>query len=186
MTFGKASNKRALIIIASLIALILVGTIVTIAYNISKSGTVDNEFTYATVSCEVKQVQSAQTAEHIRVVNTSDTAVYIRAFFVVNYVSLEDPNRVFGIVPVEGNDYVLTLGSSWIKGSDGFYYYTSAVEKGGTTDDLVESVIPILSAPDGYRITVTTVASAIQALPYSAAEEAWGVTINDSGVITGR
>lgn len=185
MTPKRIINKKALIIIAFVLVVASLTVAITIAYNMSRSGVLNNQFTYATVSCEVTQIQSAQTAEHIKVVNTSDTEVYVRAFFVINYVSLEDPNRVFGTMPVEGDDYMIVYGTGWKQGSDGFFYYTQMLEEGASTDDLIKTLVPILSAPEGYRLNVTAVASAIQAEPYKAVEEAWGVT-NNNGIITPR
>ena len=179
-------NKKTLILLASLLALVSAIVAITVAYFTSRTEPINNDFTYATVSCEVVQDQSALHAEHIAVKNTSDTKVYVRAFVTVNYVSLSDPSAVYGTAPVLGDDYMITLGATdWVKGSDGFYYYTKPLEEGAVTTYLIESLTPILAAPDGYKIAVQTVAMAIQAEPDEAVKEAWGATVS-GGVLTPR
>ena len=72
-----------------------------------------------------------------------------------------------------------TLGKDWIKGSDGYYYYTKAVPVGGSTGNLLEKAMTL-----DENMQVVVLADAIQAMPKQAVIDAWGVTVDSNGSIS--
>ena len=179
MDMPKISKKQLIIIIC--VAITICATVSgTIAYLFAKTNEITNSFTPVFVSCEVQEHFDGVTKTNVRIKNTSDIKAYIRATFVVMWLSEE--GNVYSSAPVEGQDYAITLGSSkWIKGSDGFYYYNSAVHAGESTDIMINSVSPISDGPEGYSLSVHIAATAIQSEPTAAIEQAWRVSINSDG-----
>ena len=180
-------KKRIILILAAVLLLaVAVGT--TVAFLVDKTPSVANTFQPVAVSCRVQETFDAQanTKRDVSVRNTGDISAYIRVALVVTWVS-EESGSTYGGAPVAGVDYAMTLSEDgWVRGSDGFYYCTSAVAAGEATPILVDVVAPVAGkAPEGYRLSVQIVASAIQATPADAVRATWsGVTVNDDGTIT--
>ena len=179
MDMPKISKKQIIIIICAVIAICAtVGG--TIAYLFAKTNEITNSFTPVFVSCEVQERFDGVTKTDVRIKNTGDIKAYIRATFVAMWVSEE--GHVYSSAPVEGQDYSLTLGSAkWSKGSDGFYYYASAVHAGESTDILVASISQMVEGPEGYSLMVHVAATAIQSEPAAAVEQAWGASVQSDG-----
>ena len=173
------NKKLLLIVIAAMIAIVCT-TGGTIAYLLAGTPSVDNSFQPVHVSCLVEEQFDGATKTDVKIKNTGDINAYIRATFVVMWVA--DNGSVLGSKPVLGTDYTIDFGaSSWVLGSDGFYYYTSPVSAGESTAILLDSVPLIGEAPEGYSLTVHVAATAIQAEPAIAVTEAWGVQIDSNG-----
>jgi hypothetical protein len=93
---------------------------------------------------------------------------------VITWMS-QDESTVYAATPVEGTDYTITYAQNngWVKGSDGYWYYTAPVAAGETTATLLESCTLTGTAPEGYTLSVEIVASSIQSSPSEAVLEAW-------------
>jgi hypothetical protein len=151
------------------------------AYITAGTDTLSNAFTPATVSCTVEEVFENGVKENVRVRNTGNIDAYIRAVVVATFVSEE--GKVLAVSPKEGVDYTVTWGTSgWVKGSDGYWYHRRAVAPGTLTAVLVET-ISATSVPDGYRLNIQIVASAIQSVPESSVTEAWGVSLSNGEIV---
>ena len=73
-------------------------------------------------------------------------------------------------------DYtILWSNNGWKKAADGYWYHANAVEPGGITSVLVERAEAV-SAPEGYKLNVQIIATAVQSMPDTAVKEAWGIT----------
>ena len=173
-------NRAAVLIMAVLLLLgAAVGT--TVAFLIDKTEPVTNTFTYAKVSCEVTEEFKNNTKEHVQVKNTGTTDAYIRATYVVNWVDAQ--GNIAASDPA-GYSYTLTENpnSRWTKGEDGFFYYTSPVAPGDSTEgSLLTCTVTSPENPE-YTLSVEILAEAIQSTPDKAVQEAWGVSISQSGV----
>ena len=179
-------KKTVLIVSAVLLVAVAIGT--TTAFLVDETPPLTNTFQPVSVSCAVQERFDTATnvKQDVAVKNTGDIPAYVRATVVVTWVSLEN-GRTYGGAPVAGVDYTVVMGQSgWQQGSDGFYYCTAAIAAGGTTPILLTSVTPVEgAAPEGYRLSVQIVASAIQADPAEAVTSAWsGVTVRSDGTIT--
>lgn len=175
MNQSKKRLNRA-VLLAVLIALALgavIGT--TVAFLIDKPDAVTNNFTYARVSCQVTESFDGTTKQEVKIQNTSDINVYIRATYVVNW--LDEKDNVAASVP-EGYSYSLTENpnSKWTKGNGGYFYYLSPVAPGASTPgSLLTCTVTRPENPE-YRLSVEILATAIQSEPASAVTEAWDVT----------
>ena len=73
-------------------------------------------------------------------------------------------------------------GNSWKKGSDGYFYYTSPVAPGNSTQGSLLTCTVTYPVNPEYTLSVEILAEAIQSTPDNAVQEAWGVSISQSGV----
>lgn len=160
-----------------------VGT--SIAYFTSSPPPLENTFEPASISIEVLEDNRTDGIEsNVKLLNTSDVSVFVRAYVIYSFVSESDGNAVLGVSPIEDQDYKVSYANSgWIKGSDGFWYYETAVAPNTLTAPLIELCEPLLSAPEGYKLNVRVVAGAIQANPTTAVEDAFSVTYSDGKII---
>ena len=175
------SGKKAVafLVLTVALSLAIVGT--TIAYIIDYTESLKNTFTPPVVDIESDDVSG-------NIINNgSDVDVYLRAAVVVNWVNNSD-DSILSTKPVENTDYTLDLGNNWVKGSDGFYYYTLKVAP-DSADILVLDAVTCPTVTNGnYTLTVQVISSAIQATPIEAVKGAWksvsGVNGDGSLIIT--
>ena len=169
-------NRTAVLIMA---VLLLLGAAVgsTVAFLIDKSAPVENAFEYAKVSCEVTEEFKNNTKEHVQVKNTGTIDAYIRATYVVNWVDAQ--GNIAASNPA-GYSYNVTENpdSKWTKGSDGYFYYTSPVVPGDSTQgSLLTCTVTYPKNPE-YTLSVEILAEAIQSVPEDAVKAAWGASFS--------
>ena len=168
-------NKTA----ATLMAIIMViGAVIgsTVAYLITHSSPVENQFAYASVSCAIEEKFDGSTKKNVQIKNTGDTDAYIRATYVVNW--LDKDGNIAASVPASYS-YELTENpdGKWIKGTDDryFYYLTPVAPGDSTPGSLLTCTVTYPENPE-YTLSVEILATAIQSTPAKAVTEAWGVT----------
>lgn len=169
---GRSHNgKRSLAALIALVLIICVAVGGTIAYIVTRTDEVKNEFTPADVQIAIKEdfdgtVKSSITVENVQA--DKNVPCYIRVKLVSNMQD-EDGN-VTGSAAINA----FTLGDNWFDGGDGCYYYENVVNVGASTANLLA---------DGSTIKLTTdqvvevLAEGIQATPIDAVESAWPVTV---------
>ena len=178
-------SKKLTVTLVCLLCLCLTAVGGTLAYIVAEGTPFDNRFEPATVACRAEMAKEGAAYRDLAVTNTGAISAYVRATLVVTFVSEADGATTHGTAPREGVDYAVGSGSGhWRLGSDGFYYYAAAVLPGESTDVLLSAITPLGTPPDGYRLQVDFLASAIQAEPARAVNEAWGATVLDNGHIT--
>lgn len=169
---GRTARSSALIIALALILVLAVGG--TVAYIFTHTGPVINTFTPADAKITVDEQTSDNLKTSITVVNNSTgVPVYIRVALVANMID-KDKN-VTGAADVP----TFTLGENWVKGSDGYYYYTEPVPVRESTGNLLEKAMTL-----DENMQVVVLADAIQAMPKEAVIDAWGVTVDSNGSIS--
>ena len=104
----KISKKLLIILICSAVA-VCITTGSTLAYIFAKTDNRENKFEPVFVSCNVEESFDGKTKSNVIIRNTGDIEAYIRATFVVMWVS--DSGAVHSSAPVEGQDYTLVMGS---------------------------------------------------------------------------
>ena len=166
-------NRAAVLCMA---IIMLIGAVVgsTVAYLITNTDPVENQFTYADVSCKVEEDFDRSTKKNVQITNTGNTDAYIRATYVVNW--LDSAGNIVASVP-EGYSYELTENpdGEWTTGEDGYFYYLSPVAPGKSTPgSLLTCKVTYPENPE-YRLSVEILATAIQSTPAKAVKEAWGV-----------
>lgn len=163
----KTMNKRRLLLLAAVAALLLAGVGGTIAYIVTQTEPVVNTFEATHVAVEVQN--------DYRIKNTGDIKAYIRAAVVVTW---QDAS---GNVYAQKPDVDLfTENDGWtLNDADGYYYYNTPVASGEFTSALVEIPETLPDPPaDGYNFTVEILAQGIQSEPASVVGDVyvWGYT----------
>ena len=181
--------KKWVIAAAALVTVAAVG--VTLAFMFKKAN-VKNTFVPAEVSCTAYEKLDGEditeaTAKggeksDIRVENNGKVNEYLRVRLVSYFADAE--GNVTGAEPAVYPD--ITLNDGWIAGSNHTYYYTAPVEPGGYTPVMCQPFTlaekELLGGTTIYQV-VEVFAEAVQAEPADAAQEVWGVTV-ENGIIT--
>lgn len=161
-------GKRSLTLALALVLVLGAAIGGTVAYLTTSTTGITNTFTPTSVDTEIEESFESNAKKSITVQNTGTTAAYIRVALVGNNVTT-----------VEGTEYVtggfvvsVHTGDGWSQSSDGYYYYTTPVQPGESTGDLLKS---LLALKEGQSVTI--LADAIQAEPTSVVTDVW-----DSGV----
>lgn len=184
---------------AGVAAVALAGLLVvggTIAWLVSSTGTVTNTFVVGGVTTDIVEEFDDDTKENVYVKNTNNVPVYVRAQVVINWIDVSN-NNIVASVP---SDYTyvmdpatLPAGSGWVKGGDGFYYYTkplAANDEAETdtykkmTSNLINKVESFYPESPKYRLSVEVLTEAVQAVPKTAVEDAWDASVADQGTAT--
>jgi hypothetical protein len=174
MDTGFKLNKKIVIIVFLCLCIVTSAVGGVVAYLTSRTEPVTNEFVPAKVSCVVEEVFENGVKNDVKIRNTGNVDAYIRVSVVANFVS--DDGKVLATAPQEGTDYrVIWSPYGWQKGTDGYWYHQKAIAPDDLTSMLIESA-SVISAPEGYHLDIQIIASAIQSEPYSAVQEAWGIT----------
>lgn len=174
-------NKNRILIITLITALvgalILCGTV--LAYMFRQTEYKDNEFTPATVSCNVLEEFDGEQKTSIKVQNTGNIDAYLRVRFVSYWVDADG-----NIVAKPSSMPEISVATGWLKGSNDTYYYQSVVTPNNSTGELLSHPISLDKDENGYLQVVEVFAEAIQSKPQKAAIDRWGVTIDSNGNIT--
>ena len=179
--FAHHAQKRAftvkhLVLLLSVFVLITGAISFTFGYLKARTPDVPNEFVPVVLTCQVEESFDGVTKKDVCVRNTGDVAGFIRATVVFNWVKAD--GTVLSATPQENIDYAILWGdTSWVQGSDGFWYYNKAVAPQEATTHLIRSVV-CNTAPEGYQLQVQILASAIQADPSTVAETVWNARVN--------
>ena len=168
-------NKRAVALLVSLVALLTVVVGVTVAFIIDGTNGITNTFTPSRVACQVVDNQDGT----YTVKNIGDTDAYIRVSILINWKN--DAGNIYAQAP----QFTVEPGQGWVKGSDGYYYYTKSVAPG----DVINSDLTVTVTTEtlsGYTLTVEVVASAVQATVDAVNDWSAGVATiaTDGGVLT--
>ena len=178
-------RSRAKKPLAALVALVLIlGAVVggTLAYLAARTDAIVNTFNPAKVDITVDENFNGKTKENVKITNTGDTDVYIRATYVVTWKDTD--GNVYPEQPQPEDDYTIGLNpdGGWYH-FNGYYYYTYPVASGASTGVLIDLCTPVTGrAPEGYTLSVNVLASAIQSVPAEAVGQAWVVSIAPGSV----
>jgi len=182
MNAGTQKKNRKIFCIAAVCLCVIACTVGDVyAYLMDKTDPLSNEFVPAKVSCDVEENFLDGVKSSVKVRNTGNIDAYIRTAVVATFVS--EDGKVHSSAPVENVNYSITWGTDgWVKGTDDFWYHTKPVAPEETTTSLIETAHGV-SAPEGYRLHIQILATAIQSVPDDVVQEAWGVTINNGDLI---
>lgn len=166
-------KKGKTVLLVALCLLLLLGSAGGVwAYLSAKTNTLSNRFEPAKVTCRVEESFLAGVKSDVAVRNTGNVKAYIRAAVIATFV--DEEGKVLAVSPKEGEDYTVTWGEGeWTRGADGYWYFASPVSPDELTGKLIQTATAA-SAPEGYRLNLQILATAIQAEPAEAVEQAWG------------
>ena len=169
-----------------LLSLLLVITLAisgTVAYLITNSNPVKNNFKPSFVDCEVTEKFNGTTKSNVNVTNTGDTEAYIRVKLVTYRVN-DEGRHIGGIATIPSFE----PGANWVKyesNGEVYYYYTLPVTPNNkTASDLISSInlTGFYDDADGGKQVIEVMAEAIQSGPANAVGDSWGVSISEGRV----
>ena len=182
-------SKRKRIIVLLVGAILLAGTAGTLAW-LSVTGVLVNQFGIGSVTPSAQETLSGNVKSDVKAKNTGTAPAYIRAAVDIYWQDATSGARIWE-EPKGETDYEIAWSvadasgansaSSWVKASDGFYYWTSPVAPGDETGVLINRVTE-LKTTEGRNLVVDISTQAVQATPDEAVHDAWGCTV-DSGVL---
>ena len=180
-----------MILLASLAIILLVSVGATLAFLVDKSGPVENTFVPGSVAVEVQESFDNVTKTGVKIKNTGNVDAYIRVAIIPTWeddegnpvgvsASLADLTIDWGEKGGSGTE--AEPGNGWVKGTDGFWYYTSPVAPQDPTNILIDSAT--VNTPNGYHMNLQILAQSIQAEGQDSKgnkpiELAWGVDIDN-------
>ncbi|RDB54844.1 hypothetical protein [Senegalimassilia anaerobia] len=183
-------SKRKRIIALLVGVIFLAGTAGTLAW-LSVTGVLVNQFGIGSVTPSVQETLSGNVKSNVKAENTGTAPAYIRAAVDIYWQDATSGARLWE-EPQAGTDYEIAWSvadasgansaSSWVKASDGFYYWTSPVAPNKETDVLIASVAEF-KATEGRNLVVDVSTQAVQSAPDEAVHEAWGCTVQDGVLI---
>lgn len=183
-------SKRKRIIALLMGVILLAGTAGTLAW-LSVTGVLVNQFGIGSVTPSVQETLSGNVKSNVKAENTGTAPAYIRAAVDIYWQDATSGARLWE-EPQAGTDYEIAWSvadasgansaSSWVKASDGFYYWTSPVAPNKETDVLIASVAEF-KATEGRNLVVDVSTQAVQSAPDEAVHEAWGCTVQDGVLI---
>ena len=179
----QSKQSLAIKLVICLILLLMISVGGTIAFVVTHTSEIRNTFTESVVKCEVDETFENNVKSNVSIKNTGDTTAYIRAF--VNVTWMNESGQVASVSP-KLTDYRIDYSTSgWLKGSDGYYYYSLPVQPNNKTAVLINSceLLETASAPDGYYLSVEIVCSAIQSTPVSVVRDIWHVQLSGDEIV---
>ena len=163
----KRTNKRIIMLLASLMLLVGVAVSGTIAYLTDQTSDVENIFTPVATTTEIDEEIESGVKKNVKVTNTGDISAYIRATVIISWVDPDGSSVVYAGMPAAETDYEMKIpvDSKWVKGSDGFWYYTEPVAVESSTGVLLTDCRPLETAniPEGASLSVEILAQSVQA-----------------------
>ena len=182
-------SKRKRIIALLVGVILLAGTAGTLAW-LSVTGVLVNQFGIGSVTPSVQETLSGDVKSDVKAKNTGTAPAYIRA--AVDIYWQDGSGARLWEEPQAGTDYEIAWSvadalatnspSSWVKASDGFYYWTSPVAPGAETGVLLKSVTES-NRVEGRNLVVDVSTQAIQSTPDDAVHEAWSCTVQKGVLI---
>lgn len=165
-------GRKRTTLVASLLVILALACGGTVAY-LTDSDRVANEFSPGELTTTVVEKLEGSTKKDVQIQNTGKVDAWIRAEVAITWQ--DEAGNVYGVAPAAG-DYTIELNvadepaaSKWVKGNDGFYYWTSPVAPTGLTDMLITScTYDKTKAPEGYSLTVEVIGSGVQITPDAA------------------
>lgn len=184
-------SKRKRIIALLVGVILLAGTAGTLAW-LSVTGVLVNQFGIGSVTPSVQETRNGNVKSDVKAKNMGTAPAYIRAAVDIYWQDATSGARLWD-EPKGEADYEIAWSdslrdasgansaSSWVKASDGFYYWTSPVAPGAETDVLIKSVTE--RKADGKNLVVDISTQAIQSTPDDAVKEAWGCTVKNGVLV---
>lgn len=177
---GDRRSKARIVLLLCCVAVAgLLGVQGTISWLTTKTESVQNTFTPASVNCTVHESFDGTDKSDIRVENTGNTTAYVRVRLLTYRVNATG-DRIGGTAEIPTD---LKLGTDWFKYND-CYYYRLPVEPGAVTPTaLFTSAITlkeVYNDADGGKQVIEVLAEAVQSAPAQAVNDAWGLTVNSN------
>ena len=171
------AHKRPAALLASLVLLLSVSVVGTVAYLMHSTEDVTNTFTLGQVPNKVVETIEDNVKKDVKIQNLGDVDAYVRAAVVVNWIETDASGNQLGISAVEpitnldcdhtdcDCDYKINWSGiadgSW-KEDGGYYYYTGKVSPNEKTSPLFTGCTQ-LKFPKNRILSVEIMGQTIQA-----------------------
>lgn len=179
-------HKRAILL--GLAAALLVAASIggTLAWLTSTPSGLTNTFVPGKVPNEITEDFDGSTKSNVQIKNVGNVNAFIRVALVPSWRN-NDTDHTGTSLPAAGT-YDITINTTdWTLGSDGYYYYSSAVQPNGSTAALVTSCAPksgLSAAYTGKVFELNVISQSIQAegmgQTIDTAQEAFQIALNAS------
>ena len=190
---NKFSRKHILLLLLICVLAVSAAVGTTLSYISTGSNTVTNTFEPAQMSCKVLEEFNSTTIDNVkkdvRVLNTSDGPAYIRVKLLPYWYAKDsnpattNDNVIIGKNAWTIPDNAFASDTNWVKGSDGYYYYTKPVPAGEETGVLIGSLTLGWDEVTFARQVLEIIASCVQAEPSQAVKDAWSADVS-GGILT--
>ncbi len=185
----KQHKTSPFILLASLVLLLTMSVLGTMAYLTDAETPIENKFTPTKVPNSVVETINGGVKSDVKIKNNGNTDAYVRAAVVVNWA--DGNGNVWGQPPKDSH-YTLTFatGTGWEKGKDGYYYYiTGSIAPNAETGVLISEakLNAGVTPPTGYSLSVEIMGQTVQAKGVTGTsavpvvQTLWPVTVNDNG-----
>lgn len=187
----KWQGKKAVILLVSLLLILTACIGGTVAFIIDRTDPTENTFEMGKVDSKPVMAKTPEGKNTVAIQNTGDTEAYIRVAMVITWVAQEtDGHSVTHIdEPMWKRDYSIDYAiedPNWLQNAkDGLWYYTKPVAGGEVTPPLIldYSKLDTAMPPEGYKLSIEILSSAIQASPADAVKESWGIDVDENGLL---
>ena len=163
--------KRKIVLLLTAVVMILTVAVGgTVAYLTTRTGEVKNTFEPASVIPEIHEKFDGTVKKEVRIENDGNVPAYIRVALIGNWC-----DAAGNVLKSEDVDI---KADGWTRGSDGYYYYNSAVSADSFTNFLIGEAgyTPDNKPTNAHHFQLDVLAQAIQAegIPgVSSAQDAW-------------
>lgn len=162
--------KMKLILLLALVVAVLMGTVGgTVAYLVTSTDPVENTFTPAEVTTEIDEEFDGKVKSNVKITNTGDIPVYVRAKVVGNWCDAQDN------IVAPWTDNISYNETNWKKVGE-YWYHKGAVAPNASTANLFGSYsYKSAEIPDGAdHLVLDVLHQSIQAEPDDAVKSVWG------------
>lgn len=183
MNNGKYTRKRRLrwrkeFVLLCSIAILLIGMVGgSLAYLFMGTDAVTNTFTAPDIGVTIPEdFENGDTEKKdVKVTNSCDFEVYVRASYVAYFVAVDDDGNTI-VHPSTPSLNISINTDDWEPSgkNDGYYVYKTTVAAGATTNNFINSASLDGTAPDGYTLVIDVIGEVVQANPAEAKTQVWG------------
>lgn len=165
----KRNHKKSLLLLIAAAVVMMACVGVSVAYLVADTDPVTNSFTPAEVTTTTEENFDETVKKNVKVTNTGNVAVYVRACVVANWCD------AVGNIVAPWEDDIAYNKTNWTKVGD-YWYYKGTVAPGKSTENLFASYSYTLeNIPVGAdHLEMNVMHQSVQAEPEDAIKELWG------------
>lgn len=182
LSHKQGRNWRLILLIVLVVSLTVCTAVSTVAW-LTAQDQVKNSLTPGSTCIEILEDFPAPYTEksHVRVKNSGDISVYVRAAVSVYWQTEE--GTVLAECPEENVDYEITWGASSLwKKQGSFYYYTVPLEPEAVTEELIAKCVQRTEHTEG-KLVVDISTQSIQVDPSSVVQDTWKISADADGTL---
>lgn len=184
MAYSEKQTKKQHIrtlVLTCVLALLLLGSVLGVIAYMQAHSHISNTFTVAVMKLDINETFNGSEKSDVKVLNQGDVPAYLRAAVVVNWK--DGDGNILSPVPEKDEDYNITMGTDWTKGSDGYWYCKNSVAAGSESPVFIEKC-ERESTDSGKHLSVDILVQGVQAAPLDAVQGLWGATLSADGTLT--